>query len=169
MEHLLKHNRDYVKIWIDPWYRLIRRNPPVWLSRIMLKALVEIYHSWNKTLISLGEPYYLRIWLFDPNFINSQVVVAIRDCLDFYKFNEGINAKSFPQEKYQLEQLTDFHWKQCIDETIYFKNIDELEEEFITKLTKKAYAIEETTIDNKPDTMYKIYEGEIWEGSIKTL
>lgn len=33
IEQLCRNNRDYVKLWIDPFYRLTRRNPPMW-SRI---------------------------------------------------------------------------------------------------------------------------------------
>lgn len=46
MERLVRHNRDYVKIWIDPFYRLTRRNPPIWYSRLILGAMIEIHQSW---------------------------------------------------------------------------------------------------------------------------
>ncbi|MAE13199.1 hypothetical protein CMO92_01420 [Candidatus Woesearchaeota archaeon] len=48
------------------------------------KKLVDIYLSWKKKLDSFREEYYLKIWVFNKHFKDSQVVVAIDDFKDFY-------------------------------------------------------------------------------------
>lgn len=71
MEYFAHHQRDYVKLWIDPFYRVVRRNPPVWFSRLLLAALIDIYEEWHQQLKQRNEPFYLKIWLYEPSFIMS--------------------------------------------------------------------------------------------------
>lgn len=96
LEELRASPRDYVKLWIDPFYRLTRRNPPVWYSRLLLAAMIKVYHSWSRQMAGFNEPFYLRIWFYHPNFIQSQIVVAFRDALHFYDntFETGGRARS---------------------------------------------------------------------------
>jgi hypothetical protein len=61
LHHLKEYHRDYVKIWIHPFSSLQPIKPPIWYQRLVLNSLIE--------------PYYLKIWLFIPNFMSSQVVV----------------------------------------------------------------------------------------------
>lgn len=42
IERLCRNNRDYVKLWIDPFYRLTRRNPPMWYYRLILESMIEM-------------------------------------------------------------------------------------------------------------------------------
>ncbi|MDN4617549.1 hypothetical protein QCD85_05535 [Paenibacillus sp. PsM32] len=79
IEQLERHHRDYVKLWINPFYQLTKRNPPVWYARLIFGAMIEVYESWYQQLKLLNEPFYLKIWLYDPNFISSQIVVAFRE------------------------------------------------------------------------------------------
>lgn len=57
LEELRSAQRDYVKLWIDPFYRLNRRNPPVWYSRLLLEAMIEVYHAWSRQMASFNEPF----------------------------------------------------------------------------------------------------------------
>lgn len=109
IEQLCRSNRDYVKLWIAPFYRLTRRNPPMWYSRLLLEALIEVYQSWYQQMKRLNEPFYLKIWLYNPNFINSQIVVAFRDCLDYYdntfdKSNDKNHTPHICMEKYLVSR-----------------------------------------------------------------
>ncbi len=171
LEYLIKNERTHVKIWIDPWYRLIRRNPPKWLRSLMLESLCEIYLNWKEQLDDLCEPYYLKIWLYDPNFINSEVVVALRGSLNFYDrtFNKAVSLKEFPREKYQnIRVLGKFEWEQYLDEEFYFLTIDKLTETEIDKLEGKAI-VGEVTFNNGSirDTCFRIKKGNVWVGSMK--
>jgi hypothetical protein len=169
--YLLENHRTHVKIWIDPWYRLTRRNPPQWLRSLIFDGFCEIYLNWKKRLDELNEPYYLKIWLYDPNFIDSEVVVALRGSLDFYDrtFNKAIDLKEFPRERYQnIKLLYMFEWEHFLDEDFYFLTLDELTEADIDKLRAKAIE-EELTFNNGSirDTCFRIKKGDVWVGSMK--
>jgi hypothetical protein len=69
----------YVKVWLDPWSRLEKRNPPLWFRRRIVAALLDIHDAWREALERRGEPYYLSVWLFHPDFHRSQVVAALGD------------------------------------------------------------------------------------------
>ncbi|WP_340021254.1 hypothetical protein MHI24_19885 [Paenibacillus sp. FSL K6-1096] len=122
LEELQTTQRDYVKLWIDPFYRLNRRNPPVWYSRLLLEAMIEVYHSWSRQMAGLNEPFYLRIWFYHPNFIQSQIVVAFRDALHFYDntFEAGSGSQTFPWELYgTVSGLQDFIWEPAAEPEPY--------------------------------------------------
>ena len=88
----------------------------------ILKGLLEIYKNWKTQLDNIGQSYYLRIWLFEPRFSQSQVVCAIGDSIDFYKNNffKPDNKKEIVLEKYGprlgLDKLT---WDYHLDEDHY--------------------------------------------------
>ena len=90
LENVQSTNRDYVKIWVSPYSDLelgnsISPQPSGEARTKILEALLDIYDNWKLALDKLGEPYYLKIWLYDQRFSNSQVVCAIGPFLDFYE------------------------------------------------------------------------------------
>ena len=155
---------EYVKIWLDPWYRLQKRNPPFWFRRLIVAALIEIYDSWNKQLVSLNEPFYLKIWFFEPHFIQSQVVAATGERIGYYEklFVADTESKKFPFEKYAhgSYDLTVFDWQLRVDEDFYFEQADEFTAEEFKRLRKKAFRVEQT----EDDTMLTIKRGNIFVG-----
>lgn len=171
IENLKMYNRDCVKIWIDPWSRLIKRNPPQWYCKLIFKAMIEIYISWYEKLQELNEPFYLKIWLYKPNFIKSQIVVAIREDLNFYDdiFAKNSSTKQFPYQDFHRESLdlSNFNWTLFKDEYVCFEKLDELSKSEIKKLNSKAYEIEKVQIDDGEDVCYKTKIGDIWVGEIK--
>jgi hypothetical protein len=162
---LNRYGYDYVKIWLDPFYRLQQRNPPVWFRRLIVAALIEIYDSWHKQLISLGEPFYLKIWFFEPHFIQSQVVAATGERIEYYEnlFMPDTKSRKFPFEKYAHGNydLSAFDWQLHVDEDFYFEQADELTAEDLYRLKKKAFRVE-TTEDG--DTMLIIKKGNMFVG-----
>ncbi len=157
--------REYVKVIIDPWYRLVRRTPPLWYNRLILKALVEIYLNWYKTLQEWGEPFYLKIWLFDSHFINSQVVAASGDWIFGYNntFTKSNEDKSFPFEKYTISNfsLEDFKWELHVDEN-YFYESDQLSEAEVDKIKQKAYR---SGFLQDGDRYFALKIGDVWIGT----
>ena len=162
---LNRYGYEYVKIWLDPWYRLQKRNPPVWFRRLIVAALIEIYDSWREHLVSLGEPFYLKIWFYKPNFIQSQIVAATGERIKYYEklFVPDTVSRKFPFEKYAHDSydLSAFDWQLCVDEDFYFERADEFTAEEFERLKRKAFRIE-TTEDG--DTMLTIKRGNIFVG-----
>jgi hypothetical protein len=162
---LNRYGYEYVKIWLDPWYRLQKRNPPVWFRRLIVAALIEIYNSRHEQLVSLNEPFYLKIWLFEPHFIQSQVVGATGERIEYYEklLVPDTESRKFPFEKYARSSydLAAFDWQARVDEDIYFEQADEFTPEDFERLKKKAFRVEQT---EDGDTMLTVKRGNIFVG-----
>ncbi|HEX2945600.1 MAG TPA: hypothetical protein VHT96_06570 [Clostridia bacterium] len=162
------HNRDHLKIWIDPWYRLVKRNPPLWYSRIILDNMIEIYMNWYEALSKLEGPFNLKIWLFEPDFIRSQVVWDFGSIYGFYDntFEKSNEIRDFPFDKYKTQRydLKTFTWKLYVDYNCKFKKLDELSDEDIDLLVKKGYLSE--IVKSTDDIVYKKRTNCVWVGSL---
>jgi len=85
LDALLTEELAYVKLWIDPFYRLDKRNPPMWYRKRCVSALVAIHDAWARRLATLDQPSYLALWLYHPNFLGSQVVAAVGSHIAWYE------------------------------------------------------------------------------------
>lgn len=112
--------QKYVKIRINPYmtYALWDKpyaEPNGETRKRILSALLDIYDAWKKELDAVGEPYYLKLWLIEPQFTKSQVVCGARDALNFYDkmFPKPAEKKTFPYQNYgKLEEsLKEFTWE----------------------------------------------------------
>ena len=86
MDRLYQRNYDYERV-VHPWIVYVgsRIVPPKKLRDEIILGLVHRYECWNTQLQKIGEPYYLKIWLFDQTFFESQIVVAIRERIQWYE------------------------------------------------------------------------------------
>jgi hypothetical protein len=178
-EHLRKYQRDYAKLWIHPFYTIPRRNPPIWYNLLLLEAMLDVYRSWYEKLSKMDKQFYLKLWIFDPHFINSQVVAAYKDCLHFYDqtFDVGNQEKQFPFHKYAYlrEKLEMFDWHLHIDSDVYTESdlIDNIQRGWTTEneveaIRSKAYKVETIHLsDGDADKTLSVKVGEVWIGSIK--
>lgn len=125
LDYLKKYQRDYAKIRVHPWSGISLTNsqtpePKGQTKTKIISGLIEIYDSWKRELDKLGENYYLRIWLFEPRFANSQVVCAIGDYLDFYEntFFKPEDSKKMNHENYGAlkNEMEKFNWEYRLDE-----------------------------------------------------
>ncbi|MBE0640389.1 MAG: hypothetical protein IH599_00025, partial [Bacteroidales bacterium] len=114
---LNERDRYYAKIRVHPWSGLSLTNsmtpePTRKTKQKILKGLLDIYEDWKNQLDKLGQPYYLKIWLFEPRFSQSQVVCAIGNNVDFYENtffkpekNKVLNADNYGELKGRLESF----------------------------------------------------------------
>ena len=189
VETLAYYQRDYVKIYIHPWSSISMLNssvvePKGKTRKKILEGLITIYEAWELQLKELGVPYYLKIWLYEPHFSNSQVVCAIGDHIDFYEI-----TFHRPEETKQLNlnnfgnlssKMAEFDWEFRINETHLsdteigspddYYNIEDYNQElawFNKMLTKKH----RVTISNDPRVDAKEYYsfkiGAVWLGGKK--
>ncbi|MFB9326192.1 hypothetical protein ACFFSY_09735 [Paenibacillus aurantiacus] len=175
IEELNRTQRKYLKIWLDPWNRLVKRTPPVWFSRIILQALLDVYNAWYKKLKATGEPFYLKIWLYSPNFVHSQVVCAVGDALNYYDdtFDKGTVRKEFPTKFSNLPNIESLEWELCLDSITYWdselkENIAEGYETISSynNIVQRSYASGQMKLSYGNDTYYKIKVGDVWLGSL---
>ncbi|MGW8124043.1 hypothetical protein ACV07N_15395 [Roseivirga echinicomitans] len=123
IENLKNRQREYTKIWVSPYCDYTMHNseypePKGKTRGKILNGLIEIYTAWKKQLDALGEPYYLKIWLNDPYFSQSQVVCAIGDFLNFYDLTFFKPDQAYADKmKAQIKNLpSEFNWECRLDE-----------------------------------------------------
>lgn len=156
------HHECHVKFWIDPWYRLAKRNPPAWYQRQMIAAMVGLAKDWTGVFQAAKIPFIARIYLHDPWFMSSQMVFSRPENALLYP--EDPQQKKFPQEKFAggSKLLKDFEWRLHIDEYMSFEEMDALSPEAVERLKKQAYTVE--TISSG-DTCYHVRTGDVWVGT----
>ena len=120
IDYLFDYQRNYVKFRIFPWNDLameINRFPPPnhRMKQFIIKSFLEIYDNWKIQLDELQEPYYLKIWLFEPDIWNTQVVCAFKENIDFYNNTFAISEKSekFIAETHKniSDRLNKYNWE----------------------------------------------------------
>ena len=179
-------NRCYAKISVRPWSDLASTNsvfpqPKGKTRQKLLNGLLDIYDNWNAQLDKLGQPYYLKFWLFEPFFSESQVVCAIGESVDFYEntfYNPHI-VKSIQHDNYRTlkTRLSKLNWEYRFDEVHYDYNevcepdIYASRQEYadilksFNKLLKKPHRryIFKELIDERIET-YSFKRGDLWLG-----
>lgn len=168
IDALANDSREYVKIWIHPFYSLRRYTLPNWYKRLIINALKDIYATWEMQMETIDEPYYLKMWLFDKEFERSQIVVAFRDCLHFYEgvFDQVQESEYFPKALWTKE-IADFTWDK--GNTISVWSASDLLEEVKTgfmsegekeQVEKSAYRIEKSGTE----CLFIVKEDTVWIG-----
>ncbi len=170
IQRLRAREVEYVKLWLDPWHRLVKRNPPFWYRRRVVAAFIDILQSWKAQLDGLNEPYYLRFWLFDPRFYSTQVVAAVGSRILFYErsFNDAPGMESSPPKPYH-DAGYDLHalqWHTVLDEEYFLASVDAESEEDRVYL-RNAASREEIAPDG--DTLYIMKRGLIWIGAMPPI
>jgi hypothetical protein len=186
---LNQSDRYYAKIRVHPWGGLsltnsITQQPNGKTKEKMLNGLLDIFENWKSQLDKLGKPYYLKVWLFEPRFSQSQVVCAIGDSIELYdntffkpENSQKLNSNNCGQLKGRLEN---FNWDQRLDEDHYdntevgepeiYASIQDYEEtkKWFKQLLKKPHR---TSKFKKPmgetTEFYSFKRGKIWLGGQK--
>jgi len=124
---LRQRERARVPLNIDPWDRLVRRNPPVWYRRLFLASLFDVYESWRHTLEGIGQPYYLRVWLAHPRFFETQLVAAIGSRIAYYEqlFVPDPDTHAPPAFYAPDERFASYAWRRCSNIQPYEIDTDE--------------------------------------------
>ena len=168
LTHFDERNEVYVKIWLSPWYRLVKRQPPMWFQRQILMRMLNVMSSWRRHFETHNQPFDLQIWLFQPNFIISEIVCArVRawgEKRDNYFENDGEN-KPFPHVLFLNEALKTMTWDSRFFENTLRKKEDDLDNDFIKTLIKKGWR-EEIILQNtvNEDVMYSLKNADVWVG-----
>lgn len=166
VDELRAAERRYVKIWLDPWSRLVPRNPPYWFRRRILAAFIDIHDAWRKALEAAGEPYYLELWLFHPDFHSTQVVAATGSLLRFYDnvFERAEGAAPRPPALYgdPAYDLGRFRWRAGTE--VYVRLESDVEPEEQARLLREADRVQ--TSKHTGDTMYIFELGSVWQGAM---
>lgn len=179
MDYMERSQFDYGKLTIHPFYSFEPIRLPHWYKTLLFEALVDVYLHWHKSMSSTGEGFYLKLWVFDPNFIRSQVVTAYRDKLDKYDntFEAPVKDKPFPFNEYPSlkEKLEQFDWSLKNSVSAYLDS--ELQSDValgihtdkeVQLIKQKAYKTEDwTNFENTPDKWYYVRADKVWLGTLR--
>jgi len=167
------HDRNYMHmdLMIDPFNRYTKRNPPIWYKKLWIKALMEVYENWNDIAKNLWEEYYLKIWIFEPHFHESQLVLGIKDRIERYQklFGDYETPIIFPHNHYTDLDIgldtQNFIWEKRTE-------LDSWDKDDLLRLPKKyikrkfdtghAWEIEDKST-GKQLTVFHV--GDVWVGS----
>ena len=178
--YLQSRQREYVKVWVQPFGNISVLNsefaPPKGKTRQKLIAgLLEIHKNWKQQLDTLNEPYYLKIWFYNNDVSNSQVVCAIGDCLDFYEntFHKSEENKPFPNDNFDLKweyrhSENHFTINDIGEPDEYYSMKDFLDnKKMIEKIMKnpKTRITKHKDESGKTTTYYSIKYADVWLGS----
>lgn len=182
--YLQEHKRAYVKIRLAPWGNISITNsfipqPRKKTKQKIILGLLSIYESWKHYLDSLGQPYYLKIWLFDPRFDQSQVVCAVNDYVHFYDetFCNPDSKEKFPFHSYSKlnNELSKYVWEYRLDEDYYdadepgkpehYASIKEYEasKKWFRKLLQKPHKT--LRYNENQSESYVFKRGSVWLGA----
>jgi hypothetical protein len=171
----IKGNRDhYAGLWIKPWYKLNKKNPPLPVFQEMLDALSRMVDEWDTAFRSAGNPYDLQLWIFDEHMMDSQLVCAgvekdgdkrtnyFHDCPEQYKFQS---------EKYKKSAFfdpDDFEWTTYEVRDYLYEKTDELSPKYIKKLLSMDWreAIHAKDTEKEERSFWRIYDF-VWVGRKK--
>ena len=86
LNRLHQYHYCYERV-VHPWVVYVgsRISPPKRFRNEIILGLLRRYEHWNTQLQMLGEPYYLKVWLFDKTFFESQIVVGIQERIQRYE------------------------------------------------------------------------------------
>lgn len=157
-----KYGFTYGRFFIDPWYRLIKRNPPTWFFKVMIRYLDLAFDEWEKTFSNLNKPYDLQIWLFSSAFVRSEIYCAKVDDLGERRdlFTPSTIQKSFPDQIFGLKIKSKLEWT-LYDDFSYFEEEEFLEMFGDGNISNKKYN-EHFRSDGSKYYTFKL--GEVWVG-----
>lgn len=183
---LANRNEDWVKILVHPFCDISILNstiphPKRKTKTLILSALFDIYDNWKMQLDQTGQPFYLKIWLYENQFSKSQIVCAVGDALNFYdnifyksQTQVPIRSSVYGQLKNKIEN---YSWELYHDENYYtndevgdlemYESIDDFNDfkKWFNKLLKKNHRTEQ--LSEKKGNAYEcyfFYRGKIWVG-----
>ena len=96
------------EIWFERWPWPF----PLGVRRRMVQRLVELHDSWLPQLQAMGEPFYLGLWIFEPDFRESQLCAAVEHRAEDYAQRHLVGERVPPPVQYQLRpcDLGRFEW-----------------------------------------------------------
>ncbi len=180
LNYLKRNQREYVKVWLQPFGNISVLNsdfePPKGKTRKKIIAgILEIHNHWKQELDKLNEPYYLRIWFYDNDVSNSQVVCSIGELLDFYDktFHKPKEKKPFPSDSLGLQweyRLNENHFTvDEIGEPDEFYSLEDYldNKKMIERVIKnpKTRISKFTNKEGETTTYYSEKHADVWLGS----
>ncbi|TWR28236.1 hypothetical protein FPZ42_03205 [Mucilaginibacter achroorhodeus] len=165
-----KTGYDYERCYLPSFYKLIRRQPPLWVYKIIIGKFITAFNQWESIFKSHGSPFDLILWLYDPAYIQSEIICYKIDQIGEHKrfYWESKLSKPFPFQKlfspfYDLEQ---FEWILGDDSNIIFQSEIEDDGLDVNDYLKEGYT---KHLHAQHGVYYEKRNGDIWIGRRKLV
>lgn len=137
----------FVKIWIDPWYRLQKTNPPLRYFHLILDRFSIMYDRWQTAVSQAPFDTDLQLWIFEKNYIESELVCARVDTSGELRnnyFDPCPEKRSFPASKFDGKGFLseEWNWTLFYASNHYFAKMDSLSDKEIQNLLDNGFAEE---------------------------
>ncbi|TDG36872.1 hypothetical protein EZJ43_06215 [Pedobacter changchengzhani] len=167
-EEYNKYGQTYNRFFIDPWYRPVKRNPPIWFFKLMVGHFKNAFDRWEEFFFNSAPPYDLQIWLFNKTFIRSEIYCAKVDHFGQTRniFTPSTVQKSFPEQIFGGKIKAELEWVLC-DDFNYFDEEDFLDIYGNLPTISKNKFIENFHADGRKYYTFKI--GDVWVGRLKCI
>jgi len=178
----LKNKYCYANVSFHPYFNISINNsniaePKTKTRKQIILGLQEIYNNWKTELDKLNQPYFLKIYLFEPRISKSQVICAIgKEKIEYYEnfYRETDNKSDL---NFQKILSADFKWKTHSDDDIYSEqelltpeSYYHIEEDYnyckrlLKKLQKKNFTKIKTEDEYGEDYLYYVPKGKVLIG-----
>jgi hypothetical protein len=158
----------YDRCFLYPFYVLEKRQPPLWFYKRIVAKFVLAYSEWEKIFNDLNVPYDLQLWIYDPNYMWSEILCRrVKNTGDRigYSWESELN-KPFPYKKFSKNDvgLKQFEWLLADEQAVVFEN--ELEDDKITadELIGRGYV---KKMHAEHGVYYAKRLGDVWVGRKK--
>lgn len=191
--------RKHAKITVKPFYvraNFMRQSGNVFIEthqnpqpkketkKRFINALLDIYESWKNQLEKTQQPYYLKVWIFEPNFSQSQVVCAVGTSINFYNnhFKEPNAKKTYKPNHTDVlkKRIQSFNWQYKINQQFIantgiseFEDFESKEDykkakKWFTSKLKKPHIIENLEKPINNITAFYVFKlDDVWIGERK--
>ena len=127
IDDFLANKFCYTYISFEPYFNIsINKKgipePKSNTRKCILLGLEEIYNNWKSELDKLNQPYFLKIFLFEPRLSRSQVVCAIgKEKIEYYENYFRRDNKKNKTSNFNTFLSKDFRWQIYTDDEVYIE------------------------------------------------
>ncbi|WP_428330579.1 hypothetical protein [Mucilaginibacter sp.] len=160
----------YERCYLSPFYRLDKRQPPLWFYKLIVAKFILAFNKWEQTFKELNIPHDLQLWLYDPAYISSEIIChKMKQPGEFKRFScESDIERQFPFEWFANAKydLTLFDWILADDELVHFESDLEYADFSGQDLFADGYA---KMVQEDGTAYYNKRIGDIWIGRRRGL
>ena len=97
------------RCFLYPFYVLEKRQPPLWFYKLIISKFITAYFEWEKVFEKLNIPYDLQLWIYDPNYMWSEIICRrVAKSGDRIGYSGGVGVqKEFPYKKFESNTRDD--------------------------------------------------------------
>lgn len=149
--------------------------------QLFIEAFLEIFEAWELQAKAIGNDYYLKIWLYEPYFENSEIVYTTGNRAGHYEnmFREHEKELQFPLQNFGslAEEMAALSWSAHLDEQHIFDTDKGKPEDFATvedynenlkwfnQMMKKSHKTDVYEQENGTTiNVYSFRKGIVWIG-----